>query len=68
MWQEIIVIAIVIACGAFLAYRYWKKLLVARTDPTECVDVCDACGDKPLCKRDMREAGADEQAADRPSI
>jgi hypothetical protein len=66
MWQEIIVISIVITCGVFLAQRYWKKFLVARTNPTECVDVCDACGEKALCKRDMREAGADEQAAHGP--
>jgi len=68
MWQEIIVIAIVITCGAFLAHRYWKKLLVARTNPNNCVDVCDACGEKALCKRDVSAERPDEQAADRPTV
>ncbi|MBM4326667.1 MAG: hypothetical protein FJ118_05815 [Deltaproteobacteria bacterium] len=68
MWQEIIVVAILIASGAFLVHRYRKKLLVAKADPTDCADVCDACSDKPLCKREAPAQEADEKTTRHPTV
>ena len=68
MWQEIIVVAIIIMCGVFVIHRYWKKLMAAKADPTDCVDVCDACSEKPLCKRDAPSHETDERAARYPTV
>ena len=49
MWQEIIVVSIVIIAALFIIRRNWKKFKPGKGEGIDCASGCESCGQRSGC-------------------